>query len=106
MASILAVSASPCRGVGAWTCGRPRPRERDSAARARRGLPVPRDLRVLEEDDVIVGPGTGDRVVHLGERGLEVVRVEDDLELSEVVGLGHLGFRQGARELLARLLVA
>src|SRR3954453_6220972 len=77
-----------------------------SAAGARRGAPVPRDVGVLAENDVGGGSGCGDRVEDARQRLLAVARVEHDLELPDVVGLGHLRARERSGELLARLLVA
>jgi hypothetical protein len=67
---------------------------------------VLRQVRVLEEDDVVVGAGRGDAVPHLLERVVLVVGVERDLEDADLVGLGHVGARERGRELLARRLVA
>src|SRR6478752_2373733 len=69
-------------------------------------VPVLREVRVLEEDDVVVGAGGRDGVPDAGERLLLVVGLEVDLEDADVVGLGQLGVGEDGRELLACLEVA
>src|SRR6188768_19371 len=69
-------------------------------------VPVLREVRVLEEDDVVVGAGRGDGVPDARERLLLVAGLEPDLEDADVVGLGQLGIGERGRELLACLEVA
>ena len=88
------------RRAGQLRLRRPRalsgePLQRAAAARS----PVLGQLRVLEEDDVVVGAGGRDRVPHALERLLEVVGVHRDLEDAQLVGRPHLGIlgQSGAR---------
>jgi hypothetical protein len=52
-----------------------------------------RELGMLQEEDVVVGAGGGDRVPYALKRGLEVSRLDLDLEHAEVIGLTDRGIR-------------
>lgn len=60
---------------------------------------------MLEEDDVIIGPGCGDRVPHALERPFEIVGLDGDLEDAEFVRFPDLGARQRGAELHTSLAV-
>ena len=60
-------------------------------------------VRVLEEDDVVIGARGGDRVPDSLERLLPIVGVKDDIEHTDVGGVGDLGAGQRRGELIAGL---
>src|SRR5438067_1787530 len=68
--------------------------------------PVFWQVRMLEEDDVVVDPGFRDRIPHLLERLLEIVGFDRDLENTYLVGPADLGVRQRCPELVPGLHVA
>ena len=63
-------------------------------------------VRVLEEDDVVVGPREGDRVPDPAQRLLLVVSPQADLEDADVVRLRRFGVRQLREQLAAGLEIA
>jgi hypothetical protein len=62
-------------------------------------------IRVLEEDDVVVRAGGGDRVPHTPERVLQILGLQRDFEDADVVGLAHLRLGQRRGQLGTGLLV-
>jgi hypothetical protein len=65
------------------------------------------DVRVLEEDEMVVRRGRGDGVPDDLEGVLEVLRLDRHLEDPDLIRFADLGaFRQRCGELLARLTVA
>jgi len=78
-----------------------------SARRAAARPPVLGQVRMLEEQDVVVGARGGDRVPDGVQRLLAIERSERDLEDADVVRRADLGvLRQRRGELPARLVVA
>ena len=60
---------------------------------------------VLEDHDVIIGPGGRHAVPHTGERVLEVVRTERHVEYADIVGRADGRVRERLGELTESLLV-
>jgi hypothetical protein len=67
---------------------------------------VLRKLRVLEEDDVIVGSRGGDGIPHTLQGLLVIVGLELDGEHADLIGRGDFGFGESGRELLPSLAVS